>query len=138
MRGNNDMEKIHVARLLKLANHLLFGKLAHAKFDFGSYNTWPEEEKNFCGTSGCAIGECPAIFSGWRWTPNQRVLFGCHQRTSDSGQEFFGLTHKEYLALFTPGVYREWASGELDENATRVQVAENIFEFLVWKAGQSQ
>ena len=57
-------------RLEKLANHLLHGKLGHETFDFSKYNNgsfgkYAEERLKYCGTAGCAIGECPFVFEEW-------------------------------------------------------------------------
>lgn len=49
-------------RLLKLADHLEYGKLGHESFNFKQITT-VTEIGNFCGTNGCGIGECPIAFS---------------------------------------------------------------------------
>lgn len=57
---------IRTDRLRQLADHLLNGKLGHQIFNFAFYN---DRFINKCGTSGCAIGECPIVFpDDWIWT----------------------------------------------------------------------
>lgn len=53
-------------RLLQLADHLEKGKLIHREFNFYYFN-FGEEDETGCGTAGCAIGECPAIFPEWKF-----------------------------------------------------------------------
>lgn len=114
-----QFNKDNAKRLIKLATHLEKGKLGHKKFDFTTYNSGEiyDKENKGCGTSGCAIGECPIVFPN-EWSFNKRFGFnpvlngtrikggfaGDYQKqgSSDSGMKFFGLSYEEYKLLFIP------------------------------------
>lgn len=111
-------------RLLKLANHLLHGKLGHEVFDF---NVFHKSSTYGCGTRGCALGECPTCFpEDWEFggtaTP---VLIGTSlinsMATRQSAKTYFELNNDEYKMLFMPSY--------LPDTATKEQVANNIIEF---------
>lgn len=120
-------------RLLKLADHLDSGQLIHKKFDFRIFNTAGTAD-NPCGTSGCAIGECPAIFDEWTFDIN---FYPALKENSDGwpltdAETFFGLSAYQADILFTPsGMYdiRTWHL-KLDRNATRFDVAKHIRKFV--------
>lgn len=142
------MKKLHKDRLLKLANHLKTGKLGHKKFDFSVINVDPEKddrgEEYKCGTLGCALGECPIVFPRqWGFkrykyggvdpvlkNPTDREYFGS-QSFRDS-EDFFGIDEEQSEHLFQPEsqIPSEYGGRHLDENATRIQVANNILAFI--------
>lgn len=131
-------KKLYSTRLLKLANHLEKGKLGHKKFDFSIYNS-NDIDQNGCGSSGCAIGECPVAFpKHWEFSKNgtpvlRECLFGspCH-----SGETFFGINEEEYEHLFTPAgqMTRMYGGKYLNPSATKIQVAKNIRAFVEKKS----
>lgn len=107
-------------RLSKLADHLLYGELVHKKFTLSVFNSnLPDgytgfEEDNICGTYGCAIGECPAVFPGdWVFNANGGLTLitsnfeKFNHTTDDYAMEFFGLIWDEYTYLFYPGFYKK-------------------------------
>lgn len=141
------MRKINYNRLLKLATHLEKGKLGHRKFNFGLYN-----DKEFkCGTSGCAIGECPIAFpKDWEFR-NDQIVCLVNQRQSEfsdgydmnnaAAKKFFGITEAEYCHLFLPTPtyastsdiqqnVRKYGGSVLGVRAKKEQVAANIRAFV--------
>ncbi len=136
-------------RLLKLAKHLESGKLGHKKFDFSMVSGGAKKPYT-CGTSGCALGECPIVFprdwkfglldvTGWM----DETFVSLKDTKYDSGdfvndiaikdaKKFFGLTHKQALHLFYPSSQNPslYGGDYIDETATRKQVASNIREFV--------
>jgi hypothetical protein len=136
------MTKLHKSRLLKLAKHLREGKLAHKVFYFGSWNADEDFcalERNGCGYAGCAIGEMPALAPRrWRWKNGLPKLTGMTQREANKldirrgniplagAMVDFGLTKGEAEFLF---VFDEHGNN-LTVNATRIQVAHNIEQFV--------
>lgn len=93
------MKALYKNRLLKLATHLEKGKLAHKKFDYTYFNSGKQNAEG-CGTSGCAIGECPTIFRDWKWVPYGVVYKGL--APCEGAKDFFGLELGEYHWLFNP------------------------------------
>ena len=90
---------MNAERLLKLAEHLESGKLAHEKFDYNTYSysrdeNDPDPREKF-GSCGCAIGELPEVFpETWTWEnlglkihKNEEILF-------------FELSYNDYNLLF--------------------------------------
>jgi hypothetical protein len=155
---------IRIGRLLKLAKHLeTTRKLIHKNFSFSIFNsadsapaltgmfdaTKARRSKKYgCGTSGCAIGECPAVFPEWSFqefgTYILPVLDGMtpsditepFKVCSASAVRFFGLTKKESNHLFYP--YRQdivrYSGRSLEGDATAKDVASNIRAFVrEWK-----
>jgi hypothetical protein len=138
---------IQFKRLEKLEQHLRKGKLAHKKFDFGCFNSdisydssYGEREKNYdsprniCGTAGCALGECPAVFKQWKFIKDQVVLKGSQHGVHPfaDARDFFGLDVDEAEHLFNPDSQQPNAYGgkRLDDTASRIQVAANIRAFI--------
>jgi len=128
------MEKKYINRLKKLAKHLRFGKLIHSRFSFACYN---DETEPKCGTRGCAIGECPAL---WKvWTFNDRGypvlnLKRVNDSPEDSGKLWFGLDGKEYGHLFLPHSQRhEYGGQHLTGTASKEIVAKGIEAFIKLK-----
>jgi hypothetical protein len=138
---------VQFKRLEKLEQHLRRGKLAHKKFDFGCFNsdisfdyTYGEKEKNYdsprniCGTAGCALGECPAVFKQWKFVKDQVVLknspHGVHPFAD--ARDFFGLDVDECEHLFNPDSQQPNIYGGkcLNDTASRIQVAANIRAFI--------
>jgi hypothetical protein len=132
---------INYKRLQKLENHLRKGKLAHKKFDFSCFNfdtkiNWEkrgEINTNVCGTAGCALGECPAVFKEWKWDDDIVVLKKNSNGFAFSDAEtFFGLTEEQVEHLFNPNgqVTRLYGGRTADVDASRVEVANNIRDFI--------
>lgn len=146
------MNKIHIRRLLKLAAHLEkpARKRLHKKFDFGCVSSGTlEEGRRFCGTAGCALGECPAVFPN-QWMVRRQVgfLIGTnlyeflvglrnyrYTNTFSDAELFFGLIPSESRHLFMPNRQQPNCYGGkiLNESATARQVARNIRAFLKLK-----
>lgn len=122
----------HIERLKQLADHLLHGQLIHREFDFNYYNIDVHSPDNLCGTSGCAIGECPGVWPD-KWEFDKRtfdpVLIGGPSTPRQSGQLFFDLIDTEYSALFLSHNQHLKDLPFLGEDATKEQVANNILEF---------
>ena len=142
------MKKLHLKRLLKLSDHLIDGKLAHEKFDFGEYSSafeYEDEDEILkelkCGTSGCAIGECPQLFPKyWEWV-RETIQFMPKLKDSkcdemESGMKFFSINEREYRHLFLPVDQSpgEFGGEQLGFSATKEQVASNIEIFVERKA----
>lgn len=109
-------EAIHAQRLLKLADHLDYGKLG-LKFHFESYRV-----QTSCGTAGCALGDC-------------RTVFGKDFNEDDFGRavvraiEFFGITFNETMRLFAPwNLHNE--TSKINVNSTKEEVASHIRSFV--------
>lgn len=137
-------------KLLKIANHLSYGKLEHDVFSFINYNTSPDGEfkDNNCGTHGCAIGELPRIFpKDFAFVRgefmNIPVLLGSQDATEYdkviSINKYLDLNENEYNILFIPYSYKEIEDFnykynadliELGPHATRYEVASNIRKFI--------
>lgn len=120
-------------RLLILAHWLLneFGKpehKGHKKFDFSKWNSIESSAK--CGTSGCAIGECPIVFKDyWKFDGlGSPVLRNTCYDTWYSGIRFFGLTTNQFDFLFVPKDI-DHTQG-LPEDATKEDVANRIIKFV--------
>jgi len=126
---------VRIARLRKLAAHLMHGKLGHDRFDFWSFNTGNQK----CGTAGCAIGECPIVFPSdwmfeklWYGTPVLRRGNMRNLHPFISAEVFFGITAEECGHLFNPGfqIPALYGGKRLGGKATRYKVAHNIDEFI--------
>jgi hypothetical protein len=132
------MEQIHRERLEKLATHLETGRLSHDMFNFTVYHY-----ESWCRTSGCALGECPAIFSEWMLVGDTPVLrqsvpfHYAYDHCKMSAMEFFGLSPSEEGSLFriVPGI-APWNTVPLAANADQYQVAHGIRNFIDYKAAQ--
>jgi hypothetical protein len=144
-----SLKQVYLDRLQKLADHLEFGQLAHVEFNFADYNgiyshagvavnRVGEAPIPGCGTVGCAIGECPAVFKQWTFRGNnicsaEPVLKDAKAFESPliSGARFFGLKLVEARHLFYPhaqlGIY---GGTPLARKATKEEVAKNIRAFL--------
>ena len=138
-------------KLIQLAEHLLNGKLGHEKFNFDTFNSFdcgkrPEDKdigtENVCGTSGCAIGECPVLWPiEWKFskvgvslfgTPvaGRPVLIDCEkyeEGTMDSACTFFDIDYKVYDYLFLPKA--PGRPNSLKSNATKEEVAGRIIDW---------
>ncbi len=118
-------------RLLKLANHLLNGKLGHKTFNFAIYNSNGDGSIpiNKCGTVGCAIGECPIVFPrSWTFDRHGLPVLKIYEDNFvmapyESGCKFFGIEYEDYIKLFTPNL-------STNRHATKEQVANNIIKFV--------
>lgn len=136
---------MNIERLKKLADHLRNGKLGHAKFDFSTLNGHVVNTTTGCGTNGCAIGECPILFpEEWEFRKEEtftsaywpRLIRPMHGNADGSksfrdAEAFFGLTQAESNLLFIPAdTEQELQNGQLSEDATRYDVAEQIEKFI--------
>jgi hypothetical protein len=156
------MKKIHKDRLLKLARHLEKGKLSHKTFDFRRFSMQelppedPSDLENYCGTAGCAIGECPAVFPGeWEMVKLHNTIYpildqfptitrilkkddrpkdfySINNNTLKSIRRFFGLNESTADHLFAPNRQQcnEYGGKPLSGGATPVQVAKNLRSFV--------
>lgn len=136
------MEQIHIDRLKLLAHHLISGHLGHKKFDYASYNDGMEGSQNRCGTIGCAIGECPIIFSAdWAFAndgnPGLRKIIDLETNNYNlpqmSGTAFFQIQPVIYNYLFVPNSFcpfglSDWGLPKISPNtdATRIDVGKHI------------
>lgn len=99
-------QKVGARRLLKLAEHLERGKLGHKTFDMGTLNSGPRDKKG-CGTSGCAIGECPIVFPKyWRFKvewPFVQLKLASGKGYDTAAVVFFGIDYDVSYRLFHEG-----------------------------------
>jgi len=132
--------KIRFDRLQKLADHLMSGELGHDYFDFGVYSRGARK-LNSCGTSGCAIGECPVVFNrSWAFKKGYpHLIRNSALSVGNDAKKFFGIEYKMYQHLFEPSYitnpYAHQAPSRfggkiLYANATRKAVAKNILAFI--------
>lgn len=126
---------IRFDRLETLAQHLETGVLGHERFDFDHFNDGANRP-NECGTSGCAIGECPVIWPGeWEFGGGLPLLRGVRPHASNvdsSTKKWFGLDQDMCDHLFYPEHQKldMYGGKDLDEYATRYEVAANIRAFI--------
>ena len=121
---------MNVERLEKLAEHLESGQLGHEVFDFSTYNNSGEPS---CGTAGCALGECPIIWPNkWRFDRDGAPIIKSKPFPHSSATVFFKIDSDEAGHLFYPNKQKPnlYGGKELDETATRYEVAANIREFI--------
>lgn len=158
------MKAIYKKRLLKLATHLEKGKLIHEKFNFAEFNVSTDEVKKrvwdeyyelsyeerkktaypdsyiidvkpySCGTSGCALGEMPAVDKK-NWNFNKTAmphLKGTHLGAFESAADYFGLPEGATDHLFAPYSQRkkDFGGRRLGKDAKPAQVAANIRAFI--------
>lgn len=129
---------IRFDRLKQLADHLLHGKLAHKRFDFRFINAIEEDtdekyKKNKCGTMGCAIGECPAIWpENWSWKLQGVMLDGVLEWELASAEKWFGIDTQmaEHLFLEDHQHPELYGGKHLGGNARKSSVAKNILAFI--------
>jgi hypothetical protein len=129
-----------LTRLRHLSYHLKFGELAHKKFDFEVYSTHNKEVR-ICDSAGCALGECPGLFSAaWTWhnnnIPGIDILNSDGYKESlsskDSAVKFFGLSREEAGHLFYPGEQDKLFAGYpyLVGGSTREEVGHHLELFI--------
>lgn len=132
------MKRIYKDRLLKLANHLEKGKLAHKKFDYSVFSASVKPiPEGSCGSRGCALGECPAIFKDWKWEhsdeagdqyPDQVIpVYKNEDGARQSADVFFGLNGYQRDRLF----FGYGNIGGQNLKQTRRQVARKIKAFVL-------
>ncbi len=120
--------------LRQLAAHLRSDHRAHPIFDFNFFNSgYSELTPNVCGTRGCAVGECPAIWPEvWKWRRYDVVA----TITAENGKPynvenyeaaayFFQITMNDSHFLF--GGYE----CPLNSDATAEDVADHIEKFCL-------
>ncbi len=151
--------------LLKLATHLEVGELGHKEFDFTTWNnskrrngtlctfdTWlvlkpagaKFNERNRCGTVGCAIGEMPFVapddwfFDEREGMPYYKDSMATKSWPLYSAQDFFGISNSEAGAMFIPtgNVGMKHGCPLLPSTASKEQVAANIRLFVAYKDKQ--
>lgn len=123
---------MNAERLLKLADHLENGKLGHDRFDFGIYNY----QEN-CGSSGCALGECPTLFpEDWMFVSGvYPQLISLTRRKASPRRDakiYFDISEGAAGHLFYPDEQntKKYGGADLEFFATKEQVASNIREFV--------
>jgi len=134
------MKAVFRKRLEKLALHLEKGKLGHERFDFNTVHKNHSHKKGFCGTAGCAMGECPVVFPRhWEFLEYDVAIKGQPHSGFYSGAKFFGLSAEEHNHLFMPGYQNVESYGGryLGVRAKRESVASNIRAFLKKKKVKS-
>ncbi len=134
------MNKVHKARLLKLADFLENSvPKKHFDLDFFTHDndTYSEEQccrdddqdsilitklkkikgdlkQHTCGAVACAIGWMPAVFPrSFEWNENANITLrrDVNQGGFEAVDEFFGLSYLEVLHLFTSEYYRRGRRG---------------------------
>ena len=136
-------QRIRYDRLNKLATHLERGKLGHKKFDFSVYHQpnapslGPRKptRREYCGTAGCAIGECPIAFpDDWYFNGRGDPVLRYHstEYICDDTSRFFGLNELQRRHLFVPNLQVPQVFGGkiLRDRASRKDVAKNIRAFV--------
>lgn len=125
------MTQEHIDRLAKLAEHLEKGQLGHVRFDFSTIN---DTESPHCGTAGCALGELPIVWPNlWSWNyAGLPTLKDVGESIFSGARIFFGLSSVETFHLFYPDeqLTDVYGGKDLDDNATRYEVAANIRAFI--------
>lgn len=146
---------LQVKRLLQLADHLEFGKLGHDKFDFNIWNHGPQNcsdagSPKGCGTTGCAIGECPIVWPQfWGFIKSNdayypRLKESLHDWVYNSisycGMSFFGITDTEFSGLFQPGDFdmATWNLGIDTKRKDKRSVARGIRRFIKYKYEEAE
>jgi len=138
------MSDIRVGRLRKLAKHLCGTHLAHRMFYFDRLASGKMDENgNYCGSVGCALGEIPAVWpKEWKWEKNRcGDLFSIiHKSHGGAGvaklwgavTKFFSITEDQAYHLFNPRkqMPQQFGGKELDEYASVEQVVDNIGAFI--------
>lgn len=139
-------------RRLMLVVSILREKVTDEKFDFSRYiNVERDPFFRHCGTQGCAIGHAAAnpdfqvigfaLDCGEplaRVLDTDRPLHTRHASTSpylyglDAVSYVFGISGIEVRRLFVPVDYNRLprVTNQLEENATRLEVADNIERFI--------
>lgn len=138
IREGFGMNAIQRGRLMKLANHLLHGKLGHEEWNFSVLNNGLFDKKG-CGTAGCALGECPIVFPRhWKFSKQSTYYFyptlkSCQFENAFScAIKFFGIEYGAAAHLFDPNSQKpeEYGGKALGNDAAREEVARNILAFL--------
>ena len=140
------MRTKHFERLTLLAQHLKNGPLGHKVFNFNTWNSGPSLKGPVrrCGTSGCAIGECPVLFrTDWEFDPKHLLpqLRNATFRGDDpleNAAVYFGLTPDEAKVLFNPPMVgsdtvQVGPFFQLPSKTRRQGVAKQIRRFITWK-----
>jgi len=137
------MSNIRVGRLRKLAKHLRGTHHAHKKFNIRKLANGEFAHGEYCGFSGCAIGEFPVLWpKEWSWKPdsepfwyNMAIIHKSQKRCSTNYNviaEFFSITREQVVHLFdsTGQMVIKFGGRMLDRYATAEQVADNIDAFI--------
>lgn len=135
-------------RLKTLADHLVNEQLLLDKFDFryfylyDTYDTYDTLDNCPCNTVGCAIGETALLWKDhWIIEVSTPIL----RRTTtvdvdkelspiDSAVIFFDISLDDATLLFMPcnGSPHYTGIRSLQTNATKEEVAYNIYKFIQW------
>lgn len=134
--------KVGLRRLAKLARHLKSENLGHYKFDISCYSAG----SLYCGSSGCALGECPFVFpKSWRFIlfqdpicsrapvlKSEKKNISSDLLTFCSANTFFVLSDAEVRHLFFAFEQDTETYGgcNLTYKATPADVAYNIEQFI--------
>jgi hypothetical protein len=70
-----ENKQLYKERMMILVSHLFHGVLLHPNFSMACWNRNGTAEHP-CGTHGCAIGECPAVFDEWYANLKTRKDYG--------------------------------------------------------------
>lgn len=140
---------INKQRLLKLAD-LRYGKLGHSSFDF-RYLNLDGNEKNHCGSRGCALGEMPIVDPEewtWKqsgrlipsWVPALRQYEEFNVPPSVFAKIYFQISLRQSEILFFPNQItdlekQKYGIDYLDVYATKIDVALNIERFVLATCG---
>lgn len=121
--------------LSQLADHLEKGELVHDVFDFRAFNGLPlkQDSKHFnCGTSGCAMGEMPALDSRFSFNHLGNLCFCEHKVVSKTIADYFRIEDLAAIHLFFP--YQQepekYGGKRLKYEATKKEVIANIRAFI--------
>lgn len=92
-----------IERLEKLIAHFEAGRPGgHKSFYFGTWHQNGQVKEGFCGTAGCAAGECLVVFPE-HFTIDRHGELRCGSGCMDSGlQSFFECSRPESRHLFYP------------------------------------
>jgi len=138
------MSDIRVGRLRRLAKHLRSEHRVHKEFSFSSLAIGEIKKGNYCGSSGCAVGELPAVWpKEWSWKQNNCYrddMFGVVHKSQNEIEDtdssviadFFSITIRQVQHLFYPYLQdiKRFGGWELGSGATAWQVAANIDAFI--------
>ena len=128
---------IQFDKLNQLAKHLIAGELGYEEFDFNHYNESTLSkgfDKQGCGTSGCAIGEMPFVFSeDWHFAGTSPALKkGSANIIAIDAKRYLGLNSDQYESLFIPN--GEPLKGDtrrmIGPAATAKRVGNHILKFI--------
>lgn len=123
--------------LSQLADYLEKGKFIHSNFDFSTRNSYPalaipHKFIPNCGTSGCAMGELPALDSRFTFEKWGSMLFIGKPTNVTTTAKYFGVSDIVIHHLFYPESQNvaKFGGYVLDDFATKEEVLYNLREYL--------